>query len=255
MWPASTAPIPTLVPEAFPAEASFEEAMELSFFGAKVLHPKTIPPVRGGIPVRACSSFDPGHPGTVIREEVPRRPAACGALLPARPHGGEPHGPGMPGVPGIAGRVFGALARRGISVVLITQSSSELSICFAVRRADGPGAVAAIQEAFLRRSCRRASSIPWRCAWAGRAQHRGRRHAHPPVAGTFFDALAEVGCNVVAIAQGASERIISAVVEADGARPWPTSTAASSRPRWWWTCTCWARQRGRQPAGPDQAPA
>ena len=214
---------PSLVPEAFPLpEASFEEAMELSFFGAKVLHPKTIPPVRErGIPVRVCSSFDPLHPGTVIREEVPPPPSGVRGLSFLRDLTVvNLTGPGMPGVPGIAGRVFGALARRGISVVLITQSSSELSICFAVRRADGPGAVAAIQEAFpAELSAGFIDPVLLRPGLAVLSIVGDGMRTRPGVAGTFFDALAEVGCNVVAIAQGASERIISAVVEeAAGAR-------------------------------------
>ncbi len=214
---------PSLVPEAFPLpEASFEEAMELSFFGAKVLHPKTIPPVRErGIPVRVCSSFDPAHPGTVIREDVPPPPSGVRGLSFLRDLSVvNLTGPGMPGVPGIAGRVFGALARKGISVVLITQSSSELSICFAVRRADGPGAVAAIEEAFpAELSAGFIDPVALRTGLAVLSIVGDGMRTRPGVAGTFFDGLAEVGCNVVAIAQGASERIISAVVEeADGAR-------------------------------------
>ncbi len=214
---------PRLVPEAFPLpEASFEEAMELSFFGAKVLHPKTIPPVRErGIPVRVCSSFDPTHPGTLIREEVPPPPSGVRGLSFLRDLSVvNLTGPGMPGVPGIAGRVFGALARKGISVVLITQSSSELSICFAVRRADGPGAVAAIEEAFpAELSAGFIDPVDLRTGLAVLSIVGDGMRTRPGIAGTFFDALAEVGCNVVAIAQGASERIISAVVEeSDGAR-------------------------------------
>jgi aspartokinase/homoserine dehydrogenase 1 len=214
---------PRLVPEAFPLpEASFEEAMELSFFGAKVLHPKTIPPVRErGIPVRVCSSFDPNHPGTIIREEVPPPPSGVRGLSFLRDLSVvNLTGPGMPGVPGIAGRVFSALARKGISVVLITQSSSELSICFAVRRADGPGAVAAIQEAFpAELSAGFIDPVDLRTGLAVLSIVGDGMRTRAGVAGTFFDALAEVGCNVVAIAQGASERIISAVVEeVDGAR-------------------------------------
>ena len=214
---------PGLVPEAFPLpEASFEEAMELSFFGAKVLHPKTIPPVRErGIPVRVCSSFDPAHPGTLIREEVPPPPSGVRGISFLRDLSVvNLTGPGMPGVPGIAGRVFGALARKGISVVLITQSSSELSICFAVRRTDGAAAVSAIEEAFpAELSAGFIDPVALRPDLAVLSIVGDGMRTRPGVAGTFFDALAEAGCNVVAIAQGASERIISAVVEeADGAR-------------------------------------
>jgi aspartokinase/homoserine dehydrogenase 1 len=214
---------PTLVPEAFPLpEASFEEAMELSFFGAKVLHPKTIPPVRErGIPVRVCSTFDPAHPGTLIRREVPPPPSGVRGISFLRDLSVvNLTGPGLPGVPGTAGRVFGALARKGISVVLITQSSSELSICFAVRSAEGLAAVAAIEEAFpAELSAGFIDPVALRTGLAVLSIVGDGMRTRPGVAGTFFDALAEVGCNVVAIAQGASERIISAVVEeADGAR-------------------------------------
>ena len=214
---------PGLVPEAFPLpEASFEEAMELSFFGAKVLHPKTIPPVRErGIPVRVCSSFDPAHPGTVIREQVPPPPSGVRGLSFLRDLSVvNLTGPGLPGVPGTAGRVFSALARKGISVVLITQSSSELSICFAVRRSDGPAAVAAIEEIFpAELSAGFIDPVVLLSNLAVFSIVGDGMRTRTGVAGTFFDALAEVGCNVVAIAQGASERIISAVVaEADGAR-------------------------------------
>ncbi len=214
---------PGLVPEAFPLpEASFEEAMELSFFGAKVLHPKTIPPVRErGIPVRVCSSFDPHHPGTLIREEVPPPPSGVRGISFLRDLSVvNLTGPGLPGVPGTAGRVFSALARKGISAVLITQSSSELSICFAVRRADGPGAVAAIEEAFpAELSAGFIDPVALRAGLSVLSIVGDGMRTRAGVAGTFFDALAEVGCNVVAIAQGASERIISAVVEeVDGAR-------------------------------------
>ncbi|HJV48828.1 MAG TPA: bifunctional aspartate kinase/homoserine dehydrogenase I, partial [Geothrix sp.] len=214
---------PTLVSEAFPLpEASFEEAMELSFFGAKVLHPKTIPPVRErGIPVRVCSTFDPAHPGTMIRREVPPPPSGVRGISFLRDLSVvNLTGPGLPGVPGTAGRVFGALARKGISVVLITQSSSELSICFAVRSAEGPAAVAAIEEAFpAELSAGFIDPVALRTGLAVLSIVGDGMRTRAGVAGTFFDALAEVGCNVVAIAQGASERIISAVVEeVDGAR-------------------------------------
>jgi aspartokinase/homoserine dehydrogenase 1 len=214
---------PTLVHEAFPLPAvSFEEAMELSFHGAKVLHPKTIPPVRErGIPVRVCSSFAPERPGTMICRAVPPPPSGVRGLSFLRDLSlVNLTGPGLPGVPGTAGRVFSALARQGISVVLITQSSSELSICFAVRRADGPAAVAAIEDSFQAElAAGFLDPVLLRTGLAVLSIVGDGMRTRTGVAGTFFDALAEGGCNVVAIAQGASERIISAVVEeADGAR-------------------------------------
>ena len=214
---------PRLVPEAFSLpEVSFEEAMELAFFGAKVLHPKTLAPVRDkGIPIRVCNTFKPEHPGTIVRTGV------------TVPHGGvrgisflrhlvllNVTGPGMAGVPGVAAKVFGALAEREISVVLISQSSSELSICFCVQATDGPRAVEALQEAFRSEiAAGFVDAIETQKGLGIIGLVGDGMHLRVGVAGTFFDALAEVGCNVVAIAQGSSERNISAVVvEAEGAR-------------------------------------
>jgi aspartokinase/homoserine dehydrogenase 1 len=214
---------PRIVPEAFSIPAlSFEEAMELAYFGAKVLHPKTVAPVRAqGIPIRVCNSFEPSHPGTLVGEHVGLPSQGVRgisflkglALL-------NVTGPGMAGVPGIAAKVFGALAKGDISVALITQSSSELSICFCVQAEDGAKAALAVQDAF-------------KAEWAAGLMdpigiHKGMAilsivgdgmQTKTGVAGTFFDALAEVDCNVAAIAQGSSERIISAVVrESEGER-------------------------------------
>jgi aspartokinase/homoserine dehydrogenase 1 len=214
---------PRLVPEAFNLpEVTFEEAMELAFFGAKVLHPKTIAPVRAkGTPIRVCNTFKPEHPGTLVRAGVPAPPRGVrgisflkGMVLI------DVAGSGMAGVPGTAARVFSALARKDISVALITQSSSELSICFCVQESDGPRALEVLREAFQAEiaagllenmKVQKGLSI-LSIVGDGMKTKAG-------VAGTFFDALAEVDCNVVAIAQGSSERIISAVVrEQDGER-------------------------------------
>ena len=209
---------PRVVAEAFSIpELSFEEAMELAYFGAKVLHPKTVAPVRAqAIPIRVCNSFNPGHPGTLVREGVP---------LPDRGVRGisflkglamvNVTGSGMPGVPGIAARVFGTLANREISVVLITQSSSELSICFCVQEADGPKAVEALQGAFKAElSAGLMDPFSFIPGIAILSIVGDGMQLKTGVAGTFFEALAEVDCNVMAIAQGSSERIISAVVRA-----------------------------------------
>jgi len=209
---------PRLVPEAFNLpEVGFEEAMELAFFGAKVLHPKTITPVRAqGIPIRVCNTFMPEHPGTMVKDGVP---------APLRGVRGisflksmvliNVTGSGMAGVPGIAARVFSALARKDISVALITQSSSELSISFCVPETDRRRSVDALKDAF---QAELASGLldeleVQRGLAILSIVGDGMKH-HAGVAGTFFDALAEVNCSVVAIAQGSSERIISAVVTA-----------------------------------------
>ena len=207
---------PRVVPEAFALpEVSFEEAMELSYFGAKVLHPKTIQPAREkGIPVRVRNSFAPGNPGTLVHGQASPAPAGARGLtfLPGVSLVNV-SGSGMAGVPGIAARVFQAIAGAGVSAILITQGSSECSLTFAVAEGDGPRAVAALREAFAAElaaglvdpfQLRPGQSI---VSLVG----DGMRH-RLGAAGTFFGALAAVGVSAVAIAQGSSERNISAVV-------------------------------------------
>ncbi len=208
---------PSFVPDAFPLpEVSFEEAMELSYFGARVLHPKTIQPARErGIPVRVMNSLAPERPGTLVKADTAPPPHGVRGLT-LLPDVALLNltGPGMAGVPGVAARAFGALARAGISVILITQGSSECAISLCVRASDAAGAVAALAVAF-------ASDLA-----AGRVDEVERRDAlailsivgdgmrtRMGVAGTFLQALSHMGVNIVAIAQGSSERSISVVIE------------------------------------------
>lgn len=209
---------PRLVPHAAVLpEVSYEEAMELSFFGAKVLHPKTIQPAREkGIPVRVRNSFAPESDGSLVHRGAP--PAESGVrgltylpgvtLL-------NVTGSGMAGVPGVAARVFQAMASAGISIILITQGSSESAISFAVAEADAARAVGALRESLaaelaaglldpvqLRTGCSVVSVVG-----DGMRDRLG-------VVGSFASAIASVGVNIVALAQGSSERNISAVVAA-----------------------------------------
>ncbi len=214
---------PRLVPEAFPLpELSFEEAMELAHFGAKVLHPKTIAPARErGIPVRVCNSFHPELPGSFVRAKA--GPPAHGvrglswlpglALI-------ELRGPGMSGVPGVAARAFAALARLEISVVLITQGSSEVSICLMVRAADGERAARALREAFLAEmQAGMVEEVDLRSGLGILSAVGDGMRTRVGMAATFTAAMADAGCNIVAIAQGGSERNISLVLAGeDGPR-------------------------------------
>ncbi|HET9449852.1 MAG TPA: aspartate kinase, partial [Aggregicoccus sp.] len=214
---------PRLVPEAFALpEVTFEEAMELAYFGAKVLHPKTIAPVRAArIPVRVCNSFRPEHPGTRVSAGAAPPPHAVRGLSFL---GGiallSLSGSGLKGVPGTAARVFAAMAHEDISVVLITQGSSECSISFCVQQADAARAVQALEEAFEpERAQGRVDAVDRRDGLAILSVVGDGMRQRIGTAGTFLSALAEVGCNVSAIAQGSSERSISAVVAAqDGPR-------------------------------------
>jgi aspartokinase/homoserine dehydrogenase 1 len=194
---------------------SFEEAMELAFFGAKVLHPRTLGYVRGaGIPTRVRNTMRPAHPGTLVATgamEVKAAPRGL-TLLPGMTLL-EVSGSGLKGVLGLAARAFSALARRGVNIVLITQGSSECNITICVRAEEGPAArdaLAAMFEAELAAGLMDPLALkPGQAVVSvvgdGLGQHIG-------VSGAFFSALGSQGCNVVAIAQGSSGRSISAVV-------------------------------------------
>jgi aspartokinase/homoserine dehydrogenase 1 len=208
---------PRVVPHAAVLpEVSYEEAMELSFFGAKVLHPKTIQPAREKrIPVRVRNSFSPDHAGSLVHKgAAPAENGARGLTFLPGVALVDVTGSGMAGVPGVAARVFQAMAASGISVILITLCSSECAISFAVSESDGQRAVEALREAFaaelsaglldpihVRGGCSVISLVG-----DGMRERLG-------VVGTFASALASIGVNIVALAQGSTERNISAVVE------------------------------------------
>jgi aspartokinase/homoserine dehydrogenase 1 len=131
---------------------SYEEAMELSHFGAKVIYPPTIRPVwEKGIPIRIRNTFNPGCEGTrIVRDAEPgpfpiRGISSMSGIALVRVQG-----PGMVGVTGFSSRLFGALARREVNIILITQNSSEYSICFAILPSDTAAAEAAVKEEFGR---------------------------------------------------------------------------------------------------------
>lgn len=207
---------PKLVKGAFRIESiSYEEAMELSHFGAKVLHPPTVrPALERGIPIRIRNTFNPSSPGTLIAREVPPSPYPVRGISSIREVALiRVQGPGMVGVTGFSSRLFGALARRRINVILITQASSEHSICFAILPKDAAGAATAIKEEFEREievgsietpAVERDLSI---IAVVGEGMKRT-----PGISGKVFHALGRNGVNIVAIAQGSSELNISAVI-------------------------------------------
>ena len=118
------------------ATISYSEAAELSYFGAKVLHPKTVlPAIEGGIPVRILNSFNPRHPGTLLTEKaVDDGTAVKGIASIGDLSIVTVEGRGMLGVPGVAAKVFAGVARTGSSLFMISQSSSEQNICFVVQQ-------------------------------------------------------------------------------------------------------------------------
>ncbi len=214
---------PRLVPQAHTIpELSYREVAELAYFGAKVLHPKTIRPViEAGIPLRVRNTFHPQGPSTLIVRERQVTPGQIKAITLIRDLSLIiVEGRGMLGVPGVAARTFAAVAGTDTSVLLISQASSEQSICFIVPGARQEAVVQAVEAAF-------AAEIARRDIDRVRAMEdvvivtlvgEGMRHT-PGIAGRIFSALGARGINVIAIAQGASEVAISLVVAAeDGQR-------------------------------------
>jgi len=198
-------------------ELTFREISELAFYGAKVLHPKTIRPVvERGMALWVKNTFEPAHPGTRI---VPDNGAARGAVKAVTAFKGQCiitlEGRGMIGIPGIAARTFAAVARTKTSVAMISQASSEQSICFVVPCKAADAVKHALEEEFRLELARRdidSITSTDECAVVT-VVGAGMRHT-PGIAGRVFSALGGAGVNVVAIAQGSSECSISLVVEA-----------------------------------------
>ncbi len=213
---------PRLVPEAVLLDRmSYAEACELAYFGAKVVHPQTMAPAFArGIPIFIRNTFAPQKPGTRIGQETDASVPVKGittfgdlALL-------NLEGAGMMGVPGTAERAFGALARAGVSVVMISQGSSEHSICCVVQEKEVAQGEQALAEAFARELAQGlVGAVSVTRGIAALAVVGDGMAGTPGVAARLFAALARARINVRAIAQGASERNISvAVAQADATR-------------------------------------
>lgn len=197
---------------------SYQEAMELSYFGASVLHPKTIAPIaRFHIPCLIKNSFNPQGAGTLIGQDTGEDNLAIkGITTLSNLTMVNVSGPGMKGMVGMASRVFGAMSSAGVSIVLITQSSSEYSISFCIESDDKTIAEQALKNAFelelkdgLLEPVEYINDVAIvTLVGDGMRTSRG-------VASQFFLSLAEVNVNIVAIAQGSSERAISAVIPED----------------------------------------
>ncbi|HEY8759024.1 MAG TPA: aspartate kinase [Candidatus Limnocylindria bacterium] len=207
---------PRIVPDARPLPAiSYAEAAELSYFGAKVIHPRTVlPAVEAGIPVRILNTFAPDDPGTTITASTPRDHTVVKATTSL---GGlglvTVQGAGMSGVPGFAARVFDTTAAEKISVLMISQASSENSICLVVPSDSTKRLESALRKMFSQELARHdvekvAIEAPVAIVSAVGEGMRGT----PGVAARLFGALGRAKVNVIAIAQGSSELNISLVV-------------------------------------------
>ena len=203
------------------SEISYSEIAELAYYGAKVLHPKTIRPVvDAGIGLRICNTFNPSHPGTRLKANAKSngKPVdgqvvkAVTAIRKQRLVTIE--GRGMLGVPGVAARAFGAVASTGTSVPLITQASSEQSICFAVPSEVADSVTSALQQTFAYEIDEEDIDRVWSTDDVSIVTVVGAGMRHTPgVAGKVFSQLGNNGVNVLAIAQGSSEVSISLVVD------------------------------------------
>jgi aspartokinase/homoserine dehydrogenase 1 len=207
---------PRRVPDARVIDSlSYNEAMELAYFGAKVIHPQTMAPAVGrNIPIWIRNTFAPQKPGTLI----------CATPVSEQPVKGitsiedvaliNLEGAGMIGVPGTAHRLFGALREEDISVILISQGSSEHSICCAIPAAQAERATAVLERAFARELADgQIQRVDVTRDLAILAVVGDGMAGMPGVAGKVFNALGTANVNVRAIAQGASERNISVVVD------------------------------------------
>jgi aspartate kinase len=197
-------------------ELTYREVAELAYFGAKVLHPKTIRPVvEAGIGLRICNTFNPAHPGTrLVADSAASSDGTIKAVTAIR---GQRlitiEGRGMLGVPGVAARTFRAVASTGTSVPLITQASSEQSICFAVPSEATHQVLSALESAFASELENRDIDSVWATDEVVLITVVGAGMIHTPgIAGRIFTALGNKSANVIAIAQGSSEVSISLVV-------------------------------------------
>ena len=197
---------------------SYQEAMELSYFGASVLHPKTIAPIaRFQIPCLIKNSFNPQGVGTLIGQDTGEDNLPIkGITTLNKLTMVNVSGPGMKGMVGMASRVFGAMSSAGVSIVLITQSSSEYSISFCIEAEEKSKAEQALHDAFeLEFKDGLLEPVEFIDNVAIVTLVGDGMRTASGIASQFFSSLAEVHVNIVAIAQGSSERAISAVISED----------------------------------------
>jgi aspartokinase/homoserine dehydrogenase 1 len=211
---------PRLVPEAVVLDdMSYAEATELAYFGAKVVHPSTMAPaIKRAIPIWIRNTFNPTYPGTCIHSTSSSSAPIKGfatvdsvALI-------NVEGTGMMGVPGVAQRLFGSLREVGVSVIMISQASSEHSICFAIPVAQAQTAKAAVERAFvaeIQQGMIQTIEVDLNCSIL--AAVGDNMVEQVGIAGRFLSALGRAAVNVRAIAQGSSERNISVVIARDEA--------------------------------------
>jgi aspartokinase/homoserine dehydrogenase 1 len=228
---------PRIVPDAFVIpRLSYEEAMELSYFGARVIHPYTmVPAVEKRIPLLIKNSLNPSAPGTLVASAQDASGSQDGEGAPGsgtRGLGSYPgravtgiasipgislvniEGGGMMGIPGFAARIFSVLAREGVNIIMISQASSEHTICLVFRTAEGERALTALNhELTMELETRRIERFELMRDLLVVSVIGENMAGTPGIAGRLFSSLGEAGVNVLVIAQGSSERNISFVIQ------------------------------------------
>jgi bifunctional aspartokinase / homoserine dehydrogenase 1 len=200
-------------------QISYQEAMELSHFGAKVIYPPTIQPVMNkGIPVWIKNTFNPSDKGTIVERESKKNGGSIRGISSINKISLlSLEGSGMIGIPGFSKRLFEALSNEKINVILITQGSSEHSICVGIEEIYTHRAKNAVDRAFDHEiASEKVEPLVVEKSLSIVALVGDNMKSHPGISGKMFGALGRNGVNVRAIAQGSSERNISAVIaEAD----------------------------------------
>ncbi len=208
---------PKLVKQAYPIEKiSYQEAMELSHFGAKVLYPPTVQPVLNlEIPIHIKNTLEPNASGTIISKDDTN-----GTSSPVKGISNISNialltleGSGMVGIPGVSKRLFETLSQEKINIILITQASSEHSICLGIEEKDANQAKQAIDDVFENEiALNKINPIVLETNLSIIALVGDNMKNHQGISGKMFSALGRNNINIRAIAQGASEKNISAVI-------------------------------------------
>ena len=210
---------PRIVPGAHPIRnISYKEALELSHFGAKVVYPPAIQPVvKQGIPIYVKNTFEPSDPGTLIERNPPEGQNKIKgisssnkiALL-------SMEGSGMVGIPGYSSRLFDTLTKNNVNIILITQASSVHTMCIAIDEADADKAKKATDELFAYEiSLGKVDPLRVEKGFSIISLVGDDMKNQSGASGKMFDALGRVGINIRAIAQGSSEKNVSAVVQTE----------------------------------------
>ncbi|MBN2552196.1 MAG: aspartate kinase [Spirochaetales bacterium] len=207
---------PDYVSEAFViSELSYQEAMELSFFGARMIHSQSlVPAMEAGIPIHIRNLERLENPGTRICSDPQRRQTAIVGIASIEPVAlVNIEGGGMVGVPGIAARIFATLARTSVNIIMISQASSEHSICVVFRQQEADSALEALREELAPEiRAKQIQNFDLRKDLAILAAIGENMRGTPGISGKLFSALGAAGINILAIAQGSSETNISFVI-------------------------------------------